>query len=73
MELGEEETDARRSVYLVTMARVLAQTLEATQGLVDVVSMSREQVLHAVRDAVDNPDRASQAGRPRTGDGTVAR
>ena len=72
MDLGKEENDARRSVYLVTIARVLTTTLETTQGLADVVQMSREQVLEAVRDAVDKPDRVGH-GRARSGDGTLVR
>ena len=70
LDLGEEENDARRSVYLVTIARVLTTTLETTQGLADVVQMSREQVWEAVRDAVDKPDRVGH-GRARSGDGTL--
>lgn len=62
-DLGEETPGARRLVYLVTISRVLAATLAAT-NFRDVKSLSREQVADFVRDAFDNPVAMATGGRP---------
>ena len=65
--LGPEDTnaDAGSTVYLVTFARVLNQTLAAAPQLRDVGGLSRTQVRDAVADALENPESAHRRGRPR--------
>ena len=46
-ELGEEGENGSQLVYLVTISRVLPDTIAATD-LVDVTKMSSEQMLHLI-------------------------
>lgn len=71
VELGCEQADARRRVYLITFARVLADRLQQG-GLKDVTRLSRQQILNSVLDAWENP-LESAAGRPRESDGNLVK
>lgn len=63
--LGKEDAAARRTVYLVTVSRILPETLEATD-LRPIADVTREELAACIRDAFDNPERhVSGAGRPR--------
>jgi hypothetical protein len=68
--LGEEDTAAKQLVYLVTISRVLPETLAATD-LVDVSGFSRATIAEYVRHAFNEPAVTSAGGRPRTRDGIV--
>jgi hypothetical protein len=72
LELGPENDQTRSEVFLVTFARVLAQTLAAAPHLRDVGALSRQEVCDAVRDSLENPDTNSRGGRPRSAAGPVA-
>ena len=67
LELGPETlTDSTgQYVYLVTLSRVLASTLDAAPHLCDPSGWSRQQVLDAVWDAMENPCVTTRGGRPR--------
>ena len=58
------------SVYLVTFARVLANTLATRPDLRDPASLEREEIRQAVLDAFENPMVTSNGGRPRVQDGS---
>ena len=65
-ELETADADnCKRKVYLVTLSRVLPETLEATD-LRDISDMSRDDVATCLRKAFDDPAKAPRsAGRPR--------
>ena len=67
MELGPEDNGIgriRQKVYLITFARVLAQTALANPRLKDPSTMNRQTIMNVVRDAVDHPMLGSGGGRP---------
>ena len=66
----EEKPGAKRAVYMITISRVLPETLQAT-GLRDVTKMSRGEVQECVRDAFDNPMTTPSGGAPRTRDAGI--
>ena len=68
LELGLEKGSAKSEVFLVTFARVLAQTLAAAPHLRDVSALSRQEVLDAVWDSLERPDVNPSGGRPRAPD-----
>ena len=53
-ESGQEDGAAVLSVYLGTSSHLLPETL-AESGLLDISTVSREQLCGMVRDAFDNP------------------
>ena len=67
LELGPEtlKDSTGQYVYLVTLSRVLASTLDAAPHLCDPSGWSRQQVLDAVWDAMENPCVTTRGGRPR--------
>jgi hypothetical protein len=66
-ELGQEDHTVKRAVYLGTFSRVLPE-MQHQQGLVDVGTLSRQELANKVRDSWDHPVAAT--GRPRqTGGG----
>lgn len=69
--LGEESPTAKQVVYLVTISRVLPETLLATD-LRNVAELSRVEVGDLVRDALDDPSHGAQGGRPRGGSAASA-
>ena len=69
--IGDELADDSVSVYLVTLARVLASTLAERPDLRDPSSLSREEVRSAVADSLENPMAQIMGGRPRTIDGPL--
>ena len=67
MELGPESNGPgriRQTVYLITFARVLMQTVMGNPHLKDPSQLDRQTILRAVRNAVDYPALGSGGGRP---------
>lgn len=67
----EEDVDARQSIYLVTISRVLDAELADGRQYKDLEGMSRQDIADAVRDALLNPALTALGGRKRS-DGTSA-
>ena len=53
--VGEEKSDAKLEVYLGTSSHLLPETL-AVGDLIDVSTLSREQICNMVWDAFENPE-----------------
>ena len=68
LELGPEKGETKNYVYLVTLSRVLAETLGAAQHLRDPSGLSRAAIRDAVWDAMENPIVTMRGGRPRDAD-----
>ena len=67
MELGPENNGperVRHTVYLITLARVLMQTVMGNPHLKDPSRLDRPTILRAVRNAVDFPALGPGGGRP---------
>jgi hypothetical protein len=71
--VGEEVTGFQCMVYLATVSRLLPETVAAATDLVDVGTMSREEVATAFRDAFDNPVAMRTGGRPRSREGDAVK
>ena len=67
MDLGPENNGPariRRKAYLITLARVLLQTITGNPLLTDPSTLDRQAILDAVRNAVDFPALGVGGGRP---------
>ena len=65
-ELQPLDVNARGHVYLLTLSRLLPQTLVGAQGgLRDLASVTKQQLAEIVVDAFNNPERGTRGGRPR--------
>ena len=67
MDLGPESNGPariRRKAYLITLARVLLQTITGNPLLTDPSTLDRQAILDAVRNAVDFPALGVGGGRP---------
>ena len=69
LQLGEEKNGLRSVVFLVTFSRLLQETLAAAPDLRDPSEFTREQILQAVWDALENPAETGRGGRPRAAQG----
>jgi len=73
-ELGKEVTSARCQVYLLSLSRLLPETLAAAAGsLRSFDNLTKAQLAEFVRDAFENPEYASAAVRPRGREGPLVR
>ena len=67
MDLGPENTGGvriRRTVYLITFARVLLQTVLGNPGLKDPSTLAPGTILNCVKNAIDYPALGPGGGRP---------
>ena len=60
-DIGAENEAGKCLVYLITVARVLAETMNTTD-LADVKSFSKEDILKKVTDAIENTERPGKLG-----------
>lgn len=64
-QLQPPDAAARGQVYLLTLSRLLPETLAGAQGgLRDLAGVTKEQLAECVADAFNNPERDGRAGRP---------
>ena len=64
--LVQPESNIVQTVYLITMARVLASTLADGANFKDLNVVERKTIAEAVLDAFNNPVASTCGGRPRT-------
>ena len=64
-QVGAEVAGAKQTVYLLTVSRVLPETLLAND-LRDIAALTRQQLAECIIDAFNNPVAGAQGGRPRS-------
>ena len=69
--LGDEAPSLLRSVYLVTISRVLAE-YPGDVGFRDLEQVSRQDVARFIFDSIDNPESSSYRGGRSRQDGQSA-
>ena len=73
-ELQPLDGNARGMVYLLTLSRLLPQTLVGAQGgLRDLAGVTKQQLAEMVVDAFNNPERTARGGRPRERETSLVR
>ena len=73
-QLQPPDATARGRVYLLTLSRLLPETLAGAQGgLRDLAGVTKEQLAECILDAFDNPLRDARGGRPRDRETRVVR